>query len=479
MNAPAALPATLPKRSKIALGLGSAAFGIKDQGFSALLMLYYNQVIGLPATWVGFAILLATLFDAIADPLIGQLSDRTRSRFGRRHLYMFASAIPIAIAYALVWMPPEGSREMQFVYLVLTSILARVAISFYEVPSAALTAELTSDYDERTSLTTYRFLFQALGLIGMGVVVFKLFLRPTPEQPIGQLNAGGYMDYGLLAAVIMLLCVLTAARGTYRYVPMLTQKTDTHLGGLAENLRTLATDRTYMSVIACIFCWAVAVGVSTTLGSYVLTYLWKLDASQLGSYSGAAAIGLVLGIVVSALSGRFSKRNVAIASFAVALVASVLMTALRLAGVIDWEGAKALPYLMVQNAVVYMGIVAGNIMGASMLADVADSLDLKTGRRMEGLMFAALIMIMKAVSGMGVFASGLVLSAISFPEKADPATVDAAVVYELGMIFLVSFCVLVGLAILSMLFYPITRQIHERTLLALRARAANAGSAAS
>ncbi|MDP9141993.1 MAG: MFS transporter [Pseudomonadota bacterium] len=454
----------LPLRSKLALGVGSGAFGIKDQGFNALLMLYYNQVVGLPAAWVGLAILIATLVDAVADPLIGQWSDRLQSRLGRRHPFMYAAAIPVALSYALVWMPPSAVHEIQFVYLLGVSIAVRVAISLYEVPAAALTAELTTDYDERTSLATYRFLFQALGLIGIGVLVFNVFLKPTAEQPVGQLNAGGYVQYGIVAAAIMMVCIFAAARGTHRYIPLLRATSTAQHGRLRDNLRVLLTDRTYVSVVLCIFFWAVAVGISTTLGSYVMTYLWKLTAAQMAAYSGAAGIGLFLGVIAAAASRRFGKKSVAITSFAIALVGAALLITLRLLGVIDWEGEAALPYLMLQNAVLYLGVVTGNIMGASMLADVADVLELKTGKRMEGLMFAALIMIMKAVSGMGVFGSGMILSAIGFPERADPATIDPQIVESLGLIFAISLVVLVSLAILSMSFYPITRQMQERTL---------------
>ena len=162
----------LPRRTKLAYGLGSMAFGIKDHGLNTLLMLYYNQVVGLPAAWVGFATLLATLVDGISDPVIGHASDNLRSRWGRRHPFMYAAALPIAIGYALLWSPIDAAPQVQFAWLLLSSIVVRVGISCYEIPVGALIPEFTDDYDERTSLATYRNLFQTLGLVIFGVLVF-------------------------------------------------------------------------------------------------------------------------------------------------------------------------------------------------------------------------------------------------------------------------------------------------------------------
>src|SRR5262245_16734198 len=117
----------LPMRTKIAFGSGSLAFGLKDQAFAAFLMIYYNQVIGLSAAWVGLAMFIATLANAVADPLIGQWSDRFQSRLGRRHPFMYASALPLAIAYLLLWAPPDAAPEVQFAWLLVTAILVWVA----------------------------------------------------------------------------------------------------------------------------------------------------------------------------------------------------------------------------------------------------------------------------------------------------------------------------------------------------------------
>jgi GPH family glycoside/pentoside/hexuronide:cation symporter len=123
-----------------------------------------------------------------------------------------------------------------------------------------------------------------------------------------------------------------------------------------------------------------------------------------------------------------------------------------------------MPFLVVQNVLTVLCILAALILLTSMVADVGEHFQLKTGRRMEGLMFAALIMINKAVSGMGVLFAGLVLSAIDFPEKARPGEVDPQVIHQLGWIYVGSMALLCLLAIVALSFYPITREAHRRML---------------
>ena len=100
--------------TKIFYGFGSVAFGVKDNGFSYMLLLFYNQVVGLPATLVGLALMIALVWDACIDPLIGQLSDNLRSRWGRRHPFMYAAALPVAISYVALWNPPHWGHQGQF-----------------------------------------------------------------------------------------------------------------------------------------------------------------------------------------------------------------------------------------------------------------------------------------------------------------------------------------------------------------------------
>nr|WP_272887035.1 MFS transporter [Phenylobacterium aquaticum] len=208
--------------TKFFYGFGSVAFGVKDSGFSYFLLIFYNQVMGLPAQTVGLAIMVALFADAFLDPIVGQISDNSRSRWGRRHPFMYAAAIPVAVSYLLLWNPPRGlDHQGLFYYLIATAILIRSFITCYEIPSSALAAELTTEYDERTKLLSYRFLFGWIGGLIMYFAALKVFLKPDALHKVGQLNPLGYSHYGLASALLMLVAILISAAGTHSQIPYL------------------------------------------------------------------------------------------------------------------------------------------------------------------------------------------------------------------------------------------------------------------
>src|SRR5262245_30153882 len=181
-------------RTKLFYGAGSIAFGVKDQGFGILLF-FYNQVVGLSSTTVGAAIAVALIVDAIVDPIVGQTSDNLRTRWGRRHPFMYASAIPVAVAYWLLWNPPQLDAEALIHYLVTVAIVVRIFITMYEIPSVALVAELTTDYDQRTSFLSFRYFFGWTGSLPMSLLTFAYSFLSTPEYPHGQLNPTAYPTF--------------------------------------------------------------------------------------------------------------------------------------------------------------------------------------------------------------------------------------------------------------------------------------------
>ena len=170
-------------------GVGSIAFGVHLTILTSALLLFYNQVVGLPAEWVGAAMAVTLIFDAVCDPLIGEWSDHTRSRWGRRHPFMYASAIPAAIAFYVLFDPPlDWTKPHLLIYMGAMLMTVRVLLSLYEIPSSALAPELTLDYDQRTNLMSSRFFFGTLGGAGMSILALQVFLRAVVPRSLDIAN---------------------------------------------------------------------------------------------------------------------------------------------------------------------------------------------------------------------------------------------------------------------------------------------------
>jgi Na+/melibiose symporter-like transporter len=469
----------LDRSTRFFYGLGSVAFGVKDNGFSYMLMLFYNQVLGVPAKLVALALLTALVFDAVIDPMIGHLSDNLRSRWGRRHPFMYAAALPVALSYAALWNPPELSAQGLFLYLTVLAVVIRAFIAFYEVPSSALAAEFTSGYDDRSVLLSYRFFFAWIGGLSIQALAFGVLLKPDATHPVGQLNPEGYARYGLIASVIMLVAILVSAAGTHRHIPTLRappeKRTKTLSQTLAEVRETL-NNRSFLFLLASSIATALAGGLVASMNGYFNTFFWGFSAAQISL--------ITLGVFVSAfvalptaplLSRRLGKKRTAMSLAVVSLLIGIGPVLLRLAGLFPPNGDPAVFGIIFATSIigVTFGIIAST-MGSSMIADVVEEAELKTGRRSEGLFFAASAFVGKAVSGFGILAAALLIDAIGLQPGVAPADMPADVIHRMGAVYapVIVILYLVGFALLS--GYRISRESHAATLRALAADAEEA-----
>lgn len=450
-------------------GLGSVAFGVKDNGFTVFLLIFYNQVLGLPAATVGWAVMSALVLDAFIDPIVGQLSDNWRSRWGRRHPFMYAAALPVAASYLLLWTPPAGLGQAGLtVWLTATAVLIRTFITFYEIPSSALAAELTADYDERTQLMSYRYLFGWLGGLFIAWLAIEVFLRAEPGHPAGQLNAAGYSRYGLAAAIIMAMSILISALGTHRHIAHLRAPSREHLSArrfFGELLGTLAHGSFLMVLAASVFN-AMAIGLGFSLNIYFQTFFWSLSTGQIAGFMGANLVAALAAFLAAPrLSRAWGKKAAAVATLGASLVAAAAPLTLRLLGLFPANGASELfPLLLVQNTMATTLSITSQILMSSMIADVVDDSALRTGRRQEGVFFAAAAFVNKAVSGVGIFAAGLVLALAHFPPNASVDAVPVAVTRALALAYLPTVSALTLAATLCLAGYRISRQSHLQSL---------------
>lgn len=470
----------LPARTTLAYGLGAAAYGIKDSGFATFLLLFYNQVMGLPAGTVGLVIMCALLLDALVDPAIGALSDRTRGRWGRRHPWMYAAALPIGLGWLALWNPPVLSQSLTLVWLFVTAVVVRTAVSAYEVPSQALTPELTSDYDERTRITAYRYLFGWAGGLTMLMLAYQVFLVPGPGQPNGLLRAAGYQHMALLAAGLMVVAILVSAIGTHDRIATLPKRRIERIG-VGEHFRQLGQtlrNRGFAILMLTGLCAYTAQGISFALSNYFYSYVWNLGPAALAMLPLALFAGVVIAFVVAPrLGARFGKPTTGAVA---ALGTGVLLTSpylLRLLGVYPPPGdALLVPLLLGTFTIQTAFSVTSFITGASMMADIVEDSEMRTGRRSEGVFFAGSFFVQKCTSGIGIFAAGLILAIAEFPEAAKPGQVPMATVDRLTLIFAVTY---LALSLAVAFFYtrfPFGRAEHEGRLAALAAdRAGRAG----
>ncbi|CAN5208320.1 MFS transporter [soil metagenome] len=462
----------LPVATKLAYGVGSIAYGVKDNGFSTLLLLFYNQVIGLPAQMVGLAIMVALIFDAFADPLIGHLSDNTRSRWGRRHPFMYAAALPVGALYLLLWNPPTGHDSVTLVYLVVVAILVRTAISCYEVPSSALAPELTTDYHERTSVLGYRYLFGWTGGMGMLLLTFGIFLAPSPQFPVGQLNPHGYRTYAVVAAVVMVAAILLSALGTHRQIARLPKAPP--IKGTLSGVLVALRNRNFLILMATGVFSYTSQGLSFALTTYFYTYLWQFPASVLLIYTLAVMVGVAIGFVIASRVSRWlGKRNTAILFLMLAIPAATAPYILNYLNLFPARGSAALLPLLLASTLIATALGVGvAILGESMMSDVVEESQARSGQRTEGVFFAGSFFMKKSVSGIGIFLSGALLALAGFPEAAKPGAVPEAVLDRLTLSFAGLTIACGVLAIAALTRFSITQAGHEERL----ARMAGTGS---
>ncbi len=466
--------------TKFLYGFGSIAFGVTTLSLtSAVLAPYLNRVIGLPAVWVGTAIMLTLMFDAVIDTAIGQFSDKLRTPWGRRHPLMYLSVPLVAVTCIAFWNSPTSwSPEQSGVFLIGMLVLMRTSVALYEVPSAALGPELTTDYNARTSLFSYRFFFGVVGGLAMNIALYQVFLNP---QHGGILNREGYAHYGILAAVVMSVSILVSAVGTHRRIPTLTMPTSRAVPfrqTLAE-IRGTLMNPSLMVVMASGFCSGVAIGMGTALSQYFYVELWGMTA-QFVSYIAIAGVAASLaGVALAGPAAKaMGKKRAMIVLFTISIVADAIPQALRLLHIMPPNSSPWVTRILVGDAF-FSGTlaIAGYIIISSMIADVVEDAAVKTGVRSEGLLMAANGLLPKFTNGFGVFLAGLIITAANFPTHAAPGTVSPDVMRHMSLLYLPFSVFMKVLSVAVLVGYRIDAGKHRENLESLARAAAVAETA--
>jgi len=457
-------------RPRIYYGIGAVAFGVKSNGLNYLLLYFYSQVLGLPAEWVSFGIFIALMLDAVSDPLIGYISDNFRSKWGRRHPFMYLFGVPAAIAYYFLWTPPDLSSEQLFIYFISLTILARTLMTLYEIPSVALGPELTFDYDERTKFAAARYFFGWWGGLSMALLIYFVFL---PEESGGMENVAGWSNYGFAASIIIAVSIYICAIGLHSHIPKLTLANVKKLSlfEAAQEIRQALSNRQFLALFTSASFFSMAAGISLSLSIYYARHFWELRTEQLGYLQlPLFASALVALIIAPVISERLGKKWAAIATVLFWVTIAPLPLFLRLAGLFPENSSEMLlPILMFFAFVETTLAIMSGIFFAAMFADIVEDNQVITKQRSEGLYYSASSFTQKALNSLGVLAAGQMLAYVDFPEGAKPGDVPAETMNNLAFITIGTLGIILVAAISALFFYNISRTSHNSNLENLKA----------
>ena len=479
-------PHKLSVGTKFAFGIGQMSESIKNIAFNAFVLFYYNQIMGLSGTYTGLALGIAVICDAITDPVAGSLSDKLRSRWGRRHPFIFVSAFPLGITFFFLFAPPSGLSQLGlFFWLVTFAVLVRTAMTAYHIPHLALGAEMAHDYDERSSIFAYSTTLAYLGAIGTIFIAYSVFFAPNPEFENGLYNPAGYPRFAAYFGVVMIVAIMICVFGTRKEIPYLPVPLERPApfspANLIRELAVVFKNRSFLAIFFGLFMGTLVLSIEGVFSAYMSVHFWGLETDQIRWLPLGAAVALPISFILTPLFTKwFDKRNAIIITFALAIINANVAVVLRLFDV-SWfpiNGSLQLIFTLISLSFI-SGVIVPIILTTinSIFADIADEIELQTGQRMEGLVYSARAFALKATGGVGAMIGGVILDLIQFPANAVPGQVDPDVIFRLGVVQGPATSVFTLLSLLLYLQYRLDRKKHAGIAAQLAQRRAAASAA--
>jgi sugar (glycoside-pentoside-hexuronide) transporter len=407
---------------------------------SVYLAKFYTDTLLLAPAFVAWTFLIGRFWDGFTDPIMGHVSDATKSRMGRRRPYFLLSAIPVGIAYFYLWSPPEALKDWGlFLYLTATYLLMYTFWTVFSIPHNSLGAELTMDYHERTVLTGVR---EGIGVIGalVGTMAPPIFAAVLGDVSRAYSYLAGMI--GLVTAVLILICFFGVKEN-----PEFQKQ---HPIAIKESLKALYGNRPFRILVIVFVIALIGNAFVPILTLYVADYVVQMPRIApviILSYILATAVSIIFWI---RLSRRIGKKEAWSRALLFSSVIFALTTYYHQGTWLVWI------ILAILAGFAYGGTVA---LAPSMMADVIDLDELQTGRRREGTYFGIWSFIDKAAIGIAVFIGMYSLDIMGYvPNQAQPLRVfwTLKVLYSI----LPTICFAVCAYLLR--HYPIDQREHER-----------------
>ncbi|MGD1939314.1 MAG: MFS transporter [Cyanophyceae cyanobacterium] len=465
-------PQPLSLSTKLAYGAGDLGPAITANVLIFFLLFFLTEVAGLSPGLAGWILLIGKVGDAINDPIIGVMSDRTRSKWGRRYPWMIGGAIPFGVFFLMQWWIPFQDEWALFWYYLVIATLFNLAYTAVSLPYAALTPQLSDDYNERTNLNTFRFAFSIGGSIASLVVAQLIF------QSVDDL-VQRYLILGAICTAASIIPIFLCVAGTFRRAMpkeriLMAQEaagetTEAPLP-LVKQIGIALGNRPFQYVVGIYLCsWFAVQLIGAIMQFYVVSWM-RLDAAEFPNVA-LAVQGTAIAFlpIWGRLSKTKGKRGVYFMGMGIWLIAQVGLLFLQ-------PGQVGLMYFLCVMA--GAGVSTAYLVPWSMLPDVIDADELKTGQRREGVFYSFMVFLQKMGLALALWFVGQIIEWAGYiksvPDAPPPVQPESALWAIRLLIGPLPAIALVAGIILTY-FYPITAELHREILLKLQERKEKSG----
>ena len=434
-------------KTQFLYGTGGAVYAVKEAAYSMFVLLFYTQVLGLSGTTTGIILSLALIVDGITDPLVGSWSDRLKSRFGRRHPFIALSVLPLGLGFIGLFTPPDLVVESSLflpVWLLFWTLWVRTFLTTFSIPHLALSAEITSDYQERSAIMGARMLFTFLCSVLLPAVGF-FFIFATADGVDGRFVRSNYPLYGALSCLLVWVLGTTTAWGTRAYiVPSAPNKQElptpaARLKLLFQDLLLTLQNKAFRNLVGYEIAAMVAWGTISTLNILAWTYYWEFSATDISlilSIPSLIAIGFAM-FTLGPLSRRYQKHHILQYALIALIIDCLWLYPLKMTGLLpDNDSLIFILNFIFMMIFIYCYLLRA-ITSYSIISDVTDEHELDHGVRQEAGFFAVFNFIAKFASIFGPVYAGIVLDVIGLETGVLPGNVPTAtqdgLVYAMGL----------------------------------------------
>jgi len=450
----------------VGYGAGHFGYGFISQTLASYLFYFATVVLLMKGSLIGLVVSVSIVWDAISDPLMGYISDRTKSRFGKRHIYILIGTLMTAIINMILWLPSKDfSMWTKFIWLLLSVFLLKTFITVFITPYYALGAEMSDQYHERTKIQMSKSIGFLLSIVLVTTVCMLIFFKPTTEYQLGQMNPNAYKAMAVTGSLLMLIsgAITYYSTRAFKHVKSIQSKGQMNF---VQKVSYSLKSENFRVVLLAYLSTNTAAAFLSVVGLHMYTYTFRLDNVQIGF-----VLGFQFFVCIATQPLWYGVTKILDKKKTMLLGTSITIFACSILWILSVNRLFTMNHLYLLY--LYSGIIGFGTsplfsIPGSMVADIVDEQEYNTGERNEGVYYGMLNFGYKVSQSIAIFILGIILDFLKFDPEAVVQTHDTSI--ALGVLLAVGSLICFSLAFRFYLGYDLNKSSVEAMQTAIKNR---------